>query len=463
MKPQADPPFDSTLPLRTPVERPRVPRRKTHAAPRVFGPYRIESSLGRGGMGEVFKAWDERLKRHVALKLILDDEPCRVARFRREAQAQARVGHPYVCQVYEVGELEGQHYIAMQYIAGETLAEALRRATLKQKLTVMKDVAEALHAAHGHGLVHRDVKPSNVMVETTDGGSFKAYVLDFGLALEQTSPATTTFELMGTPHFMAPEQLHQESRPDRRTDVYALGATFYTVLAGRPPFRGRLVDIMRKVVEEEPAPLTSIDPSLPHDVDTILAKCLDKEPQHRYESARALAADLERLLNGEPIAARPHAFTYRLVKAARKHLRLLAGAAALLAALLASLAWGWYGRWTAAQKALLAMRFGQKVERIEALSRHDEMLSSDDRAKLRELMAEIDDEIRELGAIGEGPGHYALGRGYSLLRDDERARFHLEAAWEAGYRTPEAELASGESPSRLDYPPSHGPRRATAR
>ena len=453
MKPQADPLFASTLPARTLAERPRVPRRPLEAGPRAFGPYRIESSLGRGGMGEVFKAWDERLKRHVALKLILDDEPCRVARFRLEAQAQARVGHPYVCQVYEVGEHGGQHYIAMQYIAGETLAEALRKSTLEQKLLVMKNVAEALHAAHRHGLVHRDVKPSNVMVETTDGGALKAYVLDFGLALEQTSEITTTFELMGTPQFMAPEQLNEESRLDRRTDIYALGATFYTVLAGRPPFRGKLAEVMRKVVEEEPTPLTTIDPTLPPDVETILAKCLDKEPQHRYESARALADDLDRFLNGEPIGARPHTFGYRLAKKARKHRRLLAVAVVFLTALLTSLGWGWQSRRTATEKTALAQRFGQKVEKIEALARYSEMLPlhdlSKDREKVRGLMAEIEDEMRELGALGKGPGHYALGRGFSALRDPERARLHLEAAWKAGYRSPEAALALGQSLGRL--------------
>jgi serine/threonine-protein kinase len=451
MKQQAEPLYASTLPARTLAERPRAPRRKLEAGPRDFGPYRIEGSLGRGGMGEVFKAWDERLKRHVALKLILDGHPCRVARFRREAQAQARVGHPYVCQVYEVGEHEGQHYIAMQYIAGETLAEALRKATLEQRLTVMRNVAEALHAAHRQGLVHRDVKPSNVMVERADGGGFKAYVLDFGLALEQTSEITTTFELMGTPQFMAPEQLNEEARLDRRTDIYALGATFYTVLAGRTPFKGSLAEVMRQVVEVDPAPLTTIDPTLPADVETILAKCLDKEPQHRYDSARALAEDLDRFLNGDPIAARPHSLPYRLANAARKHRRLLVVAAVLLTALLTSLAWGWHSRRAAAEQTLRALRFGQKVEKIEAFARTGEMLPlldvSDDRDKVprlmevRRLMAEIEDEMRELGPAGEGPGHYALGRGYSLLRDEERARLHFQAAWDAGYQgAPEAKV-----------------------
>ena len=404
-------------------------------------------------MGEVFKAWDMRLMRHVALKLILDAEPHRVARFRHEAQAQARVGHPNVCQVYEVGEHDGQHYIAMQYIAGQTLADALAKATLEERLTVMKSVAEALHVAHRQGLVHRDVKPTNIMVESADGGSPKAYVLDFGLALEQTTQLTTTFELLGTPQFMAPEQLNEETRLDRRTDVYALGASFYTVIAGRPPFQGSLPDVMRKVVEKDPAPLTSIDPTLPADVATILAKCLEKEPQRRYESARALADDLDRYLNGEPITARPQTLAYRLAKKARKHSLLLTVAATLLLALLGSLAWGWQSRRTAAEKARLAQRFGQKVERIEALVRFSDMLplhdTTDDLDRIRELMAQIEDEMRELGDVAVAPGHYALGRGHFVLRDGERARDHLQRAWDEGYRTPEAALALGQALGRL--------------
>ena len=201
--------------------------------------YRCDRLLGAGGMGRVFKAWDPRLRRWVALKFLHADDPELTARFLREAQAQARLEHPHICRVYEVGEAAGRPYIAMQYIDGSALGARAGGMTLEQKVLVMSRVAEAIHAAHRLGIIHRDIKPANIMLEETEGG-IHPYVVDFGLVREiGVEGLTLSGASLGTPQFMAPEQaLGKMDRVDRRSDVYSLGATLYTVVAGRPPLGG---------------------------------------------------------------------------------------------------------------------------------------------------------------------------------------------------------------------------------
>lgn len=216
------------------AERPRIPRR--------LGRYEVLSLLGAGGMGRVFKAYDPTLRRHVALKIIREDDPELRMRFLQEASAQARVEHDHVCRVFEAGTLDESDlggacsYIAMQYIDGKTLATAAREMSLDQKAQVMWQVAEGVYAAHKIGLIHRDLKPANIMVERTGEGEWKPYVMDFGLDKEAAATGLTlTGMVIGTPGYMAPEQARGEIRKlDRRTDVYALGATFYELLERRP-------------------------------------------------------------------------------------------------------------------------------------------------------------------------------------------------------------------------------------
>ncbi len=413
--------------------------------------YRFESYLGGGGMGQVYKAFDPNLQRHVALKFILGDNPKLIQRFHQEARAQAQVDHERVCKVYEVGEVEGKPFIAMQYINGLPLDQAAAGMTLEQKLLLMKEAARGLHAAHRNGLIHRDVKPANILVEQSDTGDWKPYVMDFGLARAADSAGmTVTGAVLGTPHYMPPEQARgQLDQVDRRSDVYGLGASMYELLAGQPPFPGDTpTAVLMKVLDEVPEPLQRPGMNIPADVDAIVMKCLRKDPQERYSSARAFAEDIQRYLDGEPVQARPTGLLYRLRMKAVKHKVGVAVGAVALVLLAAAVGWGVWTRWTTAKKATLAQAFGQQVERIEALARYSHTVPlhdiRQDRERIRERMAQIKKTMAAAGAVAEGPGQYALGRGYMALSSLGVARTHLEMAWESDYRQPEVAYALGK-------------------
>ncbi len=199
----------------------------------LFGKYRIERLIGSGGMGYVFLAWDDLLKRKVALKLIKECDPLAVERLLVEARSQARLRHENVCQVYEAGTEQGIPFVAMQFVDGKALDAACEEMAVEQKVWLVARVAEALHAAHREGVVHRDVKPGNVIVEETPGGQLHPYLVDFGLAREVSGSRLTVSGLVvGTPSYMSPEQARGEKNVDRRADVYGLGATLYELLAG---------------------------------------------------------------------------------------------------------------------------------------------------------------------------------------------------------------------------------------
>jgi serine/threonine-protein kinase len=424
--------------------------------------FEIGEPLGQGGMGQVYKAYDRRLKRHVALKLLKGDDPDRVARFLREAQAQARVQHENVCKVYEASESEGKPYIAMQLVAGQPLFVAdgeghrpspdLLRMTVDQKARALKVVAEGIHAAHREGLIHRDIKPSNIMLEPTEAGDFKPCVLDFGLAREVASPGVTSMGLaVGTPNFMAPEQARGEAGAlDRRTDVYGLGATLYAILAGKPPFEGpSSLDVLVKVTEEEPPPLDTVS----EDLRTIVSKCLQKEPSERYESARALAEDLGRYLEGDPILARKTSLRYRLLKKARKHKRLVAAAGAAAVVFVVLALTSVQAQLHARERARLAQVFGQEVKAIENQMRVAHLIPEHDitpvKTAIRQRMAALKTQVAEIGGVAEAPGDYALGRGYLALGEYEKAREHLERAWARGYRERDVAYALGQTVGAL--------------
>lgn len=414
--------------------------------------YELLSMIGRGGMGRVYRARDPRLNRFVAIKLLRHEDPDLVARFLREAQAQARVEHPAICRVYEVGEVEGQPYIAMQLIDGGSLRECAAELTLEQKLLVMREVASALHEAHRTGLVHRDVKPGNILLERSEEGEWRPFVVDFGLAREVEQPGTTMpGALMGTAAYMSPEQACGDIHGlDRRTDVYSLGATLYELLGGAPPFVGRTdVEVLMKVVSEEPEPLRRRAPHLPRDVETIVTTCLAKEPSRRYASARELAAELQRVLDGEPIIARPASLAYRLGRKVRKHptASALVGAALSLALVAAGMAVR--TAWVAGRQDKLAQEFAADVGYVEALLRHAYTSPAHDirpeREQARSRLLHIEQRVREEGRVARPPGNLALGRGWLALQDPEQARVRLQEAWDGGYRGPQVALALGQS------------------
>lgn len=412
--------------------------------------YEVLRFHAEGGMGRIYKARDRQLGRTVALKFIAHAHEAAARRFAQEAQVQARVQHEAVCQVFEVGEWRNEPYIAMQFIDGRPLNECLGRLGLEEKVELMRKVAEGLHAAHRLGLIHRDVKTGNIMVEQGPDGGWRPYVVDFGLARAQESPTMTqTGLIVGTPAYMSPEQARGDtSKVDRRSDVYALGATLYEVLTGKLPFRAAsAVDILVAVLSEDPVPPRAVEASLPPDLEAIILKCLEKEPARRYDSTLAVAEDLQRFLDGEPVKARQIGAFQRLWRKVRRH---PVAASLIAASAVLSLgfgAWGARTAWKARALAALAQRYGQEVEQIDAILRFGHLLPLHDLARekaiVRARMERIAAEMGALGQTGRGPGHAALGRGHLALREWAAARRELEAAWELGQRDPGSARALG--------------------
>ncbi len=281
----------------------------TEQLPRRFGDYELLEKLAHGGMGMVYKARQTSLNRIVAVKMILagqfasQDE---VKRFYIEAEAAGHLDHPGIVPIFDVGSYDGQHYFAMGFVDGETLAERLRRGPLQPREAAMcvKKIAAAVQVAHEHGIVHRDLKPGNVLLTDQD----EPRVTDFGLAkrVEADSDLTATGMVIGTPSYMPPEQAAGKlDQINAAADIYSLGAILYALLTGRPPFDASTqVDTLLQVMEEEPVAPRQFVSTVPRDLEVICLKCLEKDPVNRYRSAAELADDLQRFLAGEPIGAK---------------------------------------------------------------------------------------------------------------------------------------------------------------
>jgi serine/threonine-protein kinase len=321
-----------------------LPPAEEELLPRPFGPYELLERLGHGGMGVVYKARQTGLDRLVALKRLHAGSyagPDERARFRTEGQALARVRHPNVVQVYEVGEHDGQPYLSMELVEGGSLARKLAGGPLPERETagLVQVLARAVQAIHGQRIVHRDLKPGNVLLEA-DG---TAKVSDFGLAklLDTEAGHTRTGAVMGTPAFMAPEQAEGRSREvGPATDVYALGAILYQALTGRPPFQGATpAATLEQLRGREPVPPGRVRPKLSRDLEAVCLKCLEKEPARRYLSAEALADDLGRWLEGKPTAVRPLGRARRVLWWLRRRPRRVAAALGVLLTLVPVLLW----------------------------------------------------------------------------------------------------------------------------
>lgn len=411
--------------------------------------YELRELIGQGGLGRVYRAFDQVLRRDVALKVMRDPGPEAGSRLLREARAQGRVSHDHVCRVYDAGETDGQTFVSMQLIAGPSLRQAGASLTTTEKLEVVAQAADGVHAAHRCGLVHRDLKPGNIMLERRPDGGWKAYVVDFGLVRDLDAAATATHAVAGTPHYMAPEQVRGAvDRIDWRADVWALGATLFELLSGHPPFGATSsMEVLVRVLKEEVRFPTH--PRIPRDLKAILERCLEKEPERRYGSARELAEDLRRFRDGLPVSARPAGPLQRLAKAARRNWQLTAVVAAsglallVLAGLLAATAW------RARERAELARRFGEEAAAVEAIARYSALLPPHDARRERQIVRTridaIEHQAREIGELATGPGAYAVGRGWLALGDTERARSSLQHAWDAGYHTPDTAAALGQA------------------
>ncbi len=315
------------------------PSTRPEAIPwRRFGSYDLLEELARGGMGIVYKARQHKPDRIVALKMILSGQLASeeaVQRFHAEAEAAAGLDHPNIVSIYEVGEREGRHFFSMTYVPGRSLATLISEGPLppREAARLLRDVALAVDYAHRQGIIHRDLKPANILLDETG----QVRVTDFGLAkkIDTDSGLTASGQVMGTPSYMPPEQA--AGRTDGvgpLVDVYALGATLYCLVTGRPPFQAaNVMETLKQVLEREPVPPRHLNPDVDRDLETICLKCLDKDPARRYVSAAALAEELTRFLQNEPIRARPIGRAARLWRWCRRR----PGVAGLTATALASL------------------------------------------------------------------------------------------------------------------------------
>jgi WD40 repeat protein len=319
---------------------PLLPAAPVCSLPRPFGAYELLEEIGRGGMGVVYRACQVPLKRTVALKMILAGQLAssdEVRRFRTEAENAATLDHPNIVPIHEVGEQDGQHYFSMKLIEGTNLGQQLKHFTADPRAAarLMALVARAIHHAHQRGILHRDLKPGNILLDAQG----QPHITDFGLAKRIAGDAGLTLSgaVVGTPPYMAPEQAAGQNRElTTAADVYALGAILYELLTGEPPFQAATpLETLVRVRNDEPVPPHRVRPGVDRDLETVCLKCLEKDPARRYGSAEALAEDLERWLRGEAISARRASTWERAVKWVRRH---PAPAALVLVSALAALA-----------------------------------------------------------------------------------------------------------------------------
>src|SRR6266481_143724 len=273
-----------------------------------LGPYEIQSPLGAGGMGEVYRARDTRLERTVAIKILpahFSSDPIRKQRFEREAKTISNLNHPHICVLHDVGSQDGMDYLVMECVEGETLAKRLEKGPmpLEQVLEFGGQIADALDKAHRNGVVHRDLKPGNIMLTSTG-----AKLLDFGLAkpavplttaatltaaATQTTPVTQEGMIVGTFQYMSPEQIEGKEL-DGRSDIFSFGAVLYEMLTGQRAFPGKSqLSVASAILEKEASPISSLKPLTPPALDHAIRRCLMKEPERRWQSAADLAGELQ--------------------------------------------------------------------------------------------------------------------------------------------------------------------------
>src|SRR5256714_4497999 len=311
-----------------------------------LGDYELLDEVGRGGQGVVFRARQKSLNRTVALKIISLGQwasKAHLKRFRLEAEAAARLEHPGIVPIHEVGERDGQWYFSMKFIEGGQVDEVVKQTpmSIRQAVELITKVARTVHYAHEHGILHRDIKPGNILLDQKG----EPHLTDFGLArlVESESTVTRTLEVLGTPSYMAPEQaVGNNAAVSSVTDVYGLGAVLYQLLTGQPPFAGGTTyETIKLLLDTEPRQPRLLNPRIDRDLSIICLKCLEKDPKRRYSSALALAEDLDRWLKHEPIQARRTGIFIRGQKWIRRN-----PASALLAASLIALAAaaGWIAR-----------------------------------------------------------------------------------------------------------------------
>lgn len=440
--------------------------------PERVGPFRILREIGHGGMGVVYLAEQDHPKRQVALKVVRPGlaSPGVLRRFERETDALARLEHPHIARILETGVArvedssgwsEPRPWFAMEYSSGVPLETWVRSTdpTLRNRITLLADVADAIHHAHLNGVVHRDLKPGNILVETPAGESspsgVRPKVLDFGIArITDTELATRSLQtevgkVMGTIPFMSPEQVVGDpSRVNAKSDIYALGVLAYWLLTGDLPYAVRdrsLPEAARIIRDEEPKTLSATGVGLGGDVQTIVSKCLEKDPSRRYASAAAVAEDMRRYLADEPILARPPSASYALRKFVRRN-RVLVGALAVVlivavAAAIVSTSLALRAR-RAASEARLNLDQAEAVNAflIGMLSSANPEFQGDRETTVREVLDNAAEEL-ETGSSRITPARRrasvvcsATRTGYSAATSRERRSFGRRSTWRSDRR-----------------------------
>jgi WD40 repeat protein len=412
-----------------------------------FGDYQLLGELARGGMGVVYRARQVSLNRLVALKMILQGQlasPADVQRFQAEARAAANLDHPHIVPIYEIGEHNGQHYFSMKLIEGGSLAAGAPRG-VSARVRLLAAVARAVHHAHQRGILHRDLKPGNILLDA-DG---QPQVTDFGLArpIEADRALTQSGAIVGTPGYMAPEQARAEKQLTTAVDVFAVGAILFELLTGRPPFQGKTpLETILRVLQEEPPRPRSLAPGIDGDLETICLKCLEKEPAKRYGSAEALAQELERWLRGEPIEARPVGGPERLMRWCRRNPVIAGLTAAVVVLLLAVTGISIYSAIRLDQRATEAVNSAGQADRERRQADHErqQALKEKERARDNEFQARQNLYIAQVNQAHQAWKDGQVGRMRELLEGQRPERtgghdfrafewFYLRRLAESGY------------------------------
>lgn len=381
-----------------------------------LGDYRILDLLGKGGFGVVYLAEDPKLERKVAIKVLADHlaiQPGYVERFEREAKSAARLKHPNVISIYEAEEVEGVHYLAMEFVEGRTVQEILQAGPMdeKQILNIAVEVAKGLAHAHTQGIIHRDLKPGNIMVDQTG----RVVIMDFGLARPEQAGGTLTESdmIVGTPVYMSPEQAQVSlGNVDRRSDIYSLGVVLYQLLTGKVPFTGQTpVAILKNVIDTEPDPPRKVRKGIGRDLEAIVLKAMEKDREKRYQTAQELQEDIERYLAGKSVKAKKRTWIGQGMKWTRRNARSLA-AAGLAAGLATGLFWVWSSQRIERQKKESQALVQKSQQEMEATQSKLTEYQDDQTAEWSEQPSFEDDFQRpELGSEWEVDGD---GKGWKI-------------------------------------------------